>query len=196
MELDKILEAFKDNPEAQTAIKAKFELADAAEKIKLANADLTKQREAWEAEKKAKPSASGNLADINALAEQLRTIQTELEKEKSEKAKALNESRQKDLKSSIIALASQGKAKKPDQIVKLLLADGLVGHKEDGTPYFHKLNEKGEPVSAKPEEVVNWYLGQNLHLVDGSGTQGSGSNTRGSGVGDSWKPEDNLSFKK
>lgn len=199
MDLDKILEAFKDQPEAQAAIKSKFELADAAEKIKNSNLDLTRQREEWEKKeadyKKAKPSTGGSSADLNAALERIATIESELQKEKTEKVKAVTESRNKDLRSTVISKAGELRAKKSDQVFHLMQAEGLIGFKEDGSSFYHRKNDKGEPVAVDANESINWYLNQNPHLVDSSGNQGPGNTSRTSPGGDQWDPTQNLTFK-
>lgn len=152
--------------------------------LKATNADLVKQRDAWKAGGKGADSP-----EYRALQEQIEAnktataeIQAQL-KAAQEKATAADVAkRETDLKAAVIAAAAKGKARAPEDDFLLLKAKGLVGYKEDGTPFYHKLNEKGEKVAVgSPDELLAWYLAADPSRVGGSGNAGPGASHRGTG---------------
>lgn len=196
MPIEQLREVLKENPDLLKEVEDAYDKAGALEKVKLANADLAKERDELKGREKdlktqiAAAKAEGvSLADLTALKDELATVQAEIKTAREERERAVTERLASDLKSSVIAAA--GKAQKPDQVFALMLAEGLVGTK-DGKPFFHKLNDKGEPATAKPDEAVASFLKANPHLEKASGAQGSGQQPKQTGPGGKFNPMDHL----
>jgi len=200
MPIEQILEieAIKSNPGFVQELKDAFDRASALEKVKQANADLTGQRSTWESEKKdlttklAEATKTGGATpELRALQEQLAAVQAEMKSAKDAEAKAVGEKRVTDLKNSVVGAATS--AISPNQVYALMQTDGLVGHGEDGKAFYHRINERGEPVAAKPDEAVAAFLKSNPHLERASGTQGSGQQPKTHGsAGKTFNPMDHL----
>lgn len=184
-----------DKPDLLKEVEQAFDQAGALEKVKQANADLSRQREdlekqvreakatgtSLEAAKKdleAKLAAAQNgikpdEAVINGFKEEITKLTQRLNDADAEKATALQKQQGTELQNAVLTAA--GKAINPKQVFALMQTEGLVGIK-DGSPFFHKLNEQGAPVALKPEEAVESFLKANPHLEKSSGTAGSGGN--------------------
>ncbi len=145
--------------------------------LKSSNADLVKQRDNWKANGKGQSSPE-YLALEEKIAEstkKLEEITGKMTAAEKAAADAQIQKRDTDLKSSIIASAGKLKATEPDDIHILLKARDLIGHKEDGTPFFYKLNDKQERVAVNSaEEVVTWLSVSRKDLFAGSGITGTG----------------------
>jgi len=202
MPKEQILEMLKDNPDFIQEINDAFGKAEALEKVKQANAEIIAERETLKNDKRdlqakianaQKDSGSGN-AELNALKEQLAAVQGEIQAAKSEADKARSEKRDTDLKNSVVGLEVAAKRSyNPNQLFTVMLADGLVGHGEDGKPYYHRINDKGEPVKAKsPEEAIDAFLKLNPHMEKSSGAQGSGQRPKTTESTGAFNPMDHL----
>lgn len=180
-----------------------FDTAGATEKVKQANADLTKQREEWEkrekdlkakeatytaleTEKKALEAKVAELqkagpdqAVLNGLNEKIADLTKRLNDKDEEAKKSAQERLAADLKSAVVSAA--GDANDPAKVFILMQAEGLAGIKDD-KPFFYKLNEKKEPVALEPQEAVKAYLDGNPYLKKSSGTGGSGTQPKNPGA--------------
>lgn len=150
--------------------------------LKATNADLVKQRDTW------RQSGKGeNSPEMLALKEQMAEGQRKLDEltnkitaaeDQTRKAEAAQ--RDTDLKASIMTSAAKLKANDPEDIVILLKTRGLIGHKEDGKPFYYKQNDAGENVAVKSaEDVVAWFSEKRKDLFAGSGVGGTGGNHKG-----------------
>lgn len=198
MELAEIETLVKDNPEAVAAIKAANERlgkfgdleakASGAEKLaqdianlKAVNDDLLKQKDEW------KKGHTGSQAEHNALLERQKATEAKLEEMSKalkaadeEKAKAITEGRQTDLKAKVMAAASEAKAIRPEEEFIILQAKGLIGHDDKGQPFFHKLNDKGEPVKvADAKELLTWWIDRDKTRQAAGSGPGIGGDHRG-----------------
>jgi predicted RNase H-like nuclease (RuvC/YqgF family) len=184
-----------DKPDLLKEVEQVFDQAGALQKVKDANADLTRQREDLEKQvreaKAALPALETQKKDlearlaevqkgikpdeavVNGFKEEISKLTKRLNDADAEKATALQKQQSTELQNSVISAA--GKAINPKQVFALMQTEGLVGIK-DGSAFFHKLNEQGQPVALKPEEAVESFLKQNPHLEKASGTAGSGGN--------------------
>lgn len=183
-----------DKADLKTEIEQVFEKAGALETVKANNLDLTKQRETWEAEKKANKIAFDKLADekksvesklveaqkgtpdqavLNGLKEQITNLTTQMEEQKAAAAKAQADKAASELKSAVLGAAQ--KAIDPNQLFILMQAQKLVGLKDDGTPFFIKFNAEKQPVALEPSEAVETFLKANPHLEKSSGKGGTGN---------------------
>lgn len=181
MPIEQITELLKDKPELIQEVKDIFDRASALDTVKKANSDLTTERETWKTEKKdlqakiaaKKEDGTGN-AELNSLKEQLAAL-TEAHKASEEKAKkATQDKLSTDLRNDIVTAAAP-EAINASQVFALMQAEGLTGYGEDGKAFYHRVNDKGEPVKAKsPAEAVQAYLKSNPHLAKSSGNEGSG----------------------
>lgn len=189
-----------------------FDKASAAEKIQTANKDLTTQREALEKEVQAAKATQAtfettkkdletrleaamkgkiDLAEVNAIKEELKSVKTEWEKAKADTAQAVKDKAETDLKNAVLGAAAT--AKNPGQVFTLMKAEGRVGFKEDGkTPIFLKFNDKGEPIALKAEDAVEAFLVENEHLRAASGTRGSGHQQKQTPAGEAFNARDFL----
>jgi len=188
-------ELLKEKPELLKEVEQVFEKAEAAAKIQTANQDLSRERDELKAklgaagtEKAALESVKKDLetklaeaqkgtpdqAVLNGLNDKIAALTKVVEDEKADKQKVIQEKRAADLKSAVVSAA--GKAINPNQVVTLMQAEGLVGINEKGEHFYHKRNDKGEPIAQTPEEAVEAYLSSNAHLVKSSGNGGSGGN--------------------
>lgn len=157
--------------------------------------DLLRQKETWKANGKGADSPEykaleEKIAEIQKASEdRIKAIEDESKANKDAAAKAVSEKRETDLKSSILTAASKEKIRDPEDEWIILKAKGLVGHKEDGTPFYHKLNDKGEKVDAQnPAALMKWYAETYQGKVDPSSKGGTGQDHRGGeGGGDSPK---------
>jgi alanyl-tRNA synthetase len=189
-----------DKPELLKEVKEVFDQAAAVLKVKEANADLTKQREAWEktekdlkdkvgsyenqkkdletqlAEAKKQSTIKPDEAVVRGLQEQIANLTKAQTEAKAREDKAIQEKRLSDLNSKVIGAA--GKAINPAHVLALMKTEELVGLKEDGSEYFYKLNEKSEKVALSPAEAVEDFLKKNGHLEKGSGNGGGGGNPK------------------
>jgi hypothetical protein len=186
-----------DKPELLKELKETFELAGATQKVKDANADLTRQRESWEAKEKSwatekaalegqKKELEGKLTDagkgakpdeavLNGLKDQIAKLEKAQQEATEREQKAIQSKRETELKNSIISAA--GDAVDPNKVFVLMRAENLAGLDDKGEPFFHKRGDKGEPIAQKPEEAVAAYLAANKFLVKSSGNGGSGKTT-------------------
>ena len=171
-------------------VEAAKKLGEDLEAVKRVNLDLIEQRKTWKIDKEATVSKP----DYNALAEQLDNIKKDLESEKTirtskekEADSARLESLTKDLRSSVISVASTVKAINPQQVFLLMQGEGLIGLK-DGKLFFNKLNEAGEATTSTAEEATKTYLDKNKHLISPSGNVGTGNTHTGKADADSDKP--------
>lgn len=190
MPLEQILELVQDKPELAQELKDLADKASALEKVKTANTELTTQREAWEAEKKGlknqldalKKTGGGTSPEFLQLKEQLDAL-TEKNRLAEERAsKAESEKRTTDLRNEIVGV-SASKVHNPNQVVTLMIAEGLIGHDADGKLFFHRVNDAGQAVKARnAEEAVSAFLKANPHLEKASGSQGSGRDTKSPGT--------------
>jgi hypothetical protein len=81
-----------------------------------------------------------------------------------EEIMAIKAETEAELQNTVIAAAKANGIRAPEDEFILLKAKGFVGHKEDGTPFFNKLNEKGEKVTAaSAEEMVKWLAHSDTH---------------------------------
>lgn len=204
MEFSELEVTLASNPDALALIKdlelkasevknIKETLSQRENDIKAINAikeDLLNQKKAWKIDKEATVSKP----DYNALAEQLDNIKKDLESEKTirtskekEADSARLESLTKDLRSSVISVASTVKAINPQQVFLLMQGEGLIGLK-DGKLFFNKLNEAGEATTSTAEEATKTYLDKNKHLISPSGNVGTGNTHTGKADADSDKP--------
>ena len=190
MPIEQILELVQDKPELAQEIKDLVDKASVVETVKANNLDLTRQREAWEAEKKGfnsklealQKSGSGSSPELLQLKEQVDSLieKNRLSEERASKAEA--EKRTTDLKGEIVGV-SASKVHNPNQVVTLMISEGLIGHGEDGKPFFHRVNDAGQAVKARnAEEAVSAFLKANPHLEKASGSQGSGRDTKSPGT--------------
>lgn len=198
MELAEIEALVKDNPDAVAAIKAATEslgkLPDLEAKVgalakleqdvtnlKTVNADLLTQKDQW------KKGQTGSQAEYNALLEKIAASDKKIEElsagiqaKDAEATKAQAEKRETDLKALAIAAASSAKALRPDEEYIILKAKGLIGHDEKGQAFYHKLNDKGEPVKVKDaKELMDWWIGSDKTRQSAGGPQGVGGDHRG-----------------
>lgn len=190
MALEEVLELVKDNQALVDEIKQVYDKAGALDKVKTANADLTRQREELEARVKAAEGErdglkgqidqlkSGKSPELLALEEKVEKITGDLEAERKARAEAESARIAESLKSSIISLAND--SVNPNQVFSLMVSEGLVGHAE-GKPFYHRLNEKGEKVAADPKGAYEAYTKANPHLLKASGVSGAGSAPSNSG---------------
>ncbi len=149
--------------------------------LKSTNADLVKQRDTWKANGKNtdSPEYRALQEQIEEGKTQLKAITDEMAAAKAQATEAQVQKRETDLKSSIISAAGKSKATEPEDIHILLKARALIGHKEDGAPFFNKLNDKGEKVAVtSAEEVVTWLATSRKDLFQGSGITGTGGDHR------------------
>lgn len=200
MELAELETIVKDNPDAVAAIKAASEklgkipeletkLGEASKlvhdvaNLKAINDDLLKQKEEW------KKGATGTQAEYNALIERQKATETKLDEvsgkltaAEEEKAKAISESREANLKTSVTTAATAVNALRPEEEFIILKAKGLVGHDDKGKEFFHKLNEKGEPVKvSSAKELLEWWIGSDKTKQAAGGKPGVGGDHRGGG---------------
>lgn len=159
--------------------------------LKSINADLISQRDA----NKGKTGDVTKTPEYLALEEKLtnatndfttrfKTLEDTAKADKDAKAAAILSQRKTDLKSAVISAAAGEKIRKPDDEFLLLEAKGLVGHKEDGTPFFFKLNEKGEKVDAgSAAGLMKWIAETDKAKVDPSAKTGTGQEHKGNGGG-------------
>lgn len=186
------LPEYKAHSAAMTKILADTK-AETAEKlltdfqnIKAVNADLLKQKETWKAEGKGKesPEYLQLLEQIEENKKETKAIQDQL-KAATEKTTAAETSRREtDLKASVISAAAKHKIRDAEDEFIILKHKGLVGHKEDGTPFYHKLNEKGEKVAVTgADDLMKWIAETNKAKVDASGKTGTGQDHKGGAGG-------------
>mgnify|MGYP006921308077 CR=1 FL=1 len=190
MPLEQILELVHDKPELAQEIKDWADKASVVDTIKANNLDLTRQREAWEAEKKGmssqldalKKSGSGNSPEFLQLKEQLDSLIEKNRLAEERASKAESDKRATELRNEIVG-ASASRSHNPNQVVTLMISEGLVGHGEDGKPFFHRVNDAGQAVKARnAEEAVTAFLKSNPHLEKSSGSQGSGRDIKSPGA--------------
>jgi hypothetical protein len=154
--------------------------------LKTTNADLVSQREKWKAGGKNtdSPEYRALQEQIEAGQKALKEITDKMTAAEQKAADAAVNERKTALKSSIIAAAGKAKATEPEDIHILLEARGLIGHKEDGTPFFYKQNEKKENVAVgSADDVVAWLAETRKDLFTGSGIGGTGGKHRGGAPG-------------
>ena len=199
MPIEQILELLKDKPDLIQEVNDYVDKAGALEKVKLANADLTTGRTALETEMKslkasiaaAKSDGSSN-AELNALKETLASVQAEMKTAKDQAERATREKLDTDLRNDIVTAAAP-KAINAGQVFALMTAEKLVGYGEDGKPFYHRINDNGQPVKAKsPTEAVDAFLKSNTHLEKSSGNGGSGGQTNKTGASGKFNPMDHL----
>jgi hypothetical protein len=189
MPLEQILDLAKDKPELVQEIKELADKASAVEKVKEANADLTRQREAWttkekdllaQLEKSSKATGT-ETPEYRSLKEELAEFKKNFETAQDRANKAEAAKRMTDLKDSIIAIAAP-KVHNPNQIVTLMIAEGLIGNDTEGNAFYHKLDDQGKPVAATPEKAFAAFLKSNPHLEKSSGANGSGHKPTNNGA--------------
>jgi len=201
MPIEQILELAKDKPDLIQEIKDFFDKAGALEKVKLANTELTTGRETLEKEMKdlkaqiaaaKKGGGTADNAELNALKEDFTKLQADIKAANDKAEKATREKLETDLRNDIVTAAAP-KAINAGQVYALMTAEKLVGYAEDGKPYFHRVNDKGEAVKAKsPGEAVEAFLKSNAHLEKSSGNGGSGGKTNQTGASGKFNPMDHL----
>ena len=201
MPIEQILELAKDKPDLIQEIKDFFDKAGALEKVKLANTELTTGRETLEKEMKdlkaqiaaaKKGGGTADNAELNALKEDFAKLQADIKAANDKAEKATREKLETDLRNDIVTAAAP-KAINAGQVYALMTAEKLVGYAEDGKPYFHRVNDKGEAVKAKsPGEAVEAFLKSNAHLEKSSGNGGSGGKTNQTGASGKFNPMDHL----
>ncbi len=150
--------------------------------LKTVNADLVAQKDKWKADGKGKesPEYLALLEQIDANKKETEKILSKLTAAEEKEVKTTAEKRESDLKAAVIAAAGKGKANDPEDIHILLKARGLTGIKDDGTPFFHKLNAEGKAVDAgSAEAAVTAFLEKRKDLVGSSGTGGTGGGHKG-----------------
>lgn len=195
MPLKDFQELVKDKPELLKEVEQVFDKAEAAAKIQQANQDISRERDDLKGKlatlttekstlEGAKKDLETKLAEaqkgtpdqavLNGLKDQIATLQKAVDDEKADKAKAVQEQRATALKSAIVSAATN--AINPNQVFALMQAEGLVGINDKGEAFYHKRNDKGEPIALKPEEAVSAFLTSNKHLEKSSGNGGSGGN--------------------
>jgi len=144
--------------------------------------DLTSQRDQWKADGKGKdsPEYRALLEQIEANKTATQGILDQLKAANDKTVAAESAKRETDLEAAIISAGAKLKARNPKDEFILLKAKGLTGYKEDGTPFFNKLNEKGEKVAvANADELMNWHLNTDKTKIDASGKSGTGADHRG-----------------
>lgn len=154
--------------------------------LKTINADLVRQKEQWKADGKGKesPEYLQLLEQIEANKTATQAIKDELKAANEKTAASEVSKRETDMKASIIAAASKGKANDPEDVAILLKARGLTGFKEDGKPFFNKLNEAGQMVACTTaEEAVTAFLDKRKDLVGATGARGTGGRHQGGAGG-------------
>jgi hypothetical protein len=150
--------------------------------IKANNADLVKQRDAWKAGGKGEnsPEMLALKEQIEAGQKTLKEITDKMTTAEKEAADAKAQKLETDLRASVLSAAGKNKATEPEDIYILLRGRGLVGHGEDGKPFYYKTNEKGEKVAvASAEEQAAWLATARKDLFQGSGVGGVGGDHRG-----------------
>lgn len=188
-----------------------FDKAGAAIKIQEANTQLVEDRKTLETtvktltaeratldtdkktlEGRLKSALEGkvDLAEVNAIREELKTVKEGIAKSDAEKQAALKSQAETELMNTVLGAATT--AKNPDQVFILMKAKGLVGFKEDGKPFFVKFNAEGQPVALKPVEAVEAFLAENEHLRAASGTKGSGTKPNQTQSGAAFNARDHL----
>jgi len=157
--------------------------------LKGANADLVRQRDNWKATGKSTDSPEYKALEEKITQQQqefgakITALETESRTNKEAATRSALEKRDTDLKSAVISAASKFKIRDAEDEFLLLKAKGLIGHKEDGTAFFYKLNEKGEKVDAVSAEGLLKHIAEtNKAKVDASGKGGVGADHKG-GVG-------------
>jgi len=187
MALADILDLVKDKVELAEEIKKTYGAAEALEKVRANNADLIKQRESWDNEKKtlsdelkSLKSSNSNASppEIRALEEKLSQLSEKLDAAEKTASNAMLEKMSTDLKNAVLASATT--AISPNQVYALMAAEGLVGHK-DGKAFFYRTNATGEMVAVKSSDAVEAYLKSNPHLAKPSEAVGSGIRQHQSG---------------
>jgi len=178
-----IIEILKDKPELLAEFTLLADAATAKGKVQEANAALITERDTLKSsitalkEKKANGEASPtDIAVLNSLKERLDAVTTEVKTLKTERDTAVAESKQKDLKSAIISAAATHRAMNPEDLFILMAGKKMIGHGEDGKPFFHKINTEGAPVAVTAEEAVVALKTSSPNLFAASGTRGSGTN--------------------
>ena len=166
--------------------------------VKAANADmirrLEKVKEGGGAGAEGSPEYKALEEKFNASTaandERIKVLEAENKTNKDTAAAATLKARDTDLKNAVIAAAAKHKIKNPDDEFLLLKAKGLIGHKEDGTAFFHKLNEKGEKVDAGSAEALIKHLAEtDKTKVDASGKGGAGQDHKGGAGGEGETPK-------
>lgn len=150
--------------------------------LKNVNADLIRQRDTWKnsGDKVDKAEYLALQEKITANENAMKVIQDKLTAAETEKATSAAAQREADLKASVVSAASKGKATDAEDVFILLKARGLTGFKEDGKPFFNKLNDAGQAVAcATADEMVTAFLAKRKDLVSGSGTGGTGGGHQG-----------------
>lgn len=152
--------------------------------LKTVNADLVAQKDRWKADGKGKesPEYLQLLEQIEANKAETEKIKGKLTAAEQKEAATAAENREAALKSSVVSAASKAKATDADDVFILLKARGLTGFKEDGKPFFNKLNDAGQLVAcANAEEMVTAFLAKRKDLVSSSGNGGAGGSHQGGG---------------
>lgn len=152
--------------------------------IKGVNADLVRQRDTWKStgDKVDKAEYLALQEKITANEALMKTITDKLTAAEQKEATTAAEKRDTDLKSAVVSAASKAKATDADDVFILIKARGLTGYKEDGKPFFNKLNDAGQMVAcANAEEMVTAFLAKRADLVSSSGNGGAGGRHQGGG---------------
>lgn len=113
---------------------------------------------------KAAPSKGGN-DELNA---RVARLEKDLEASEKRRTEAETKARTTSARSSIIDALTKGKAARPDDLVKLHLADAKF--REDGSPYF----VDGTGAERSVEEYVSTWLKDRPELVQSSQRPGPG----------------------
>ena len=153
--------------------------------LKAVNADLLKQKDTWK-----NTGDKVDKAEYLALQEQIKAneaatklIQDKLTASEQQGIVTAAEKRDSDLKASVVTAAGKSKATDAEEIFILMKAKGLTGLKEDGKPFFNKLNDAGQAVACtSADDAVTAFLAKRKDLVNGSGTGGTGGDHKGGDV--------------
>jgi hypothetical protein len=182
IDIAKLEAAFKDSPELLAELKSTLETAGNAESISTNNKELAAQRKKMEKDmadlqSKLDEHSKSNKkkvdpADHAAVLERMESLEAKLAAADERAIKAEQSAVDKDISNQIIAHATD--SNDPEAVLTLMRAKGLVGVNE-GKTFFHKLDDKGNPVSADPKAAVAAFLEKNTYLRKSSGTQGAGT---------------------
>jgi hypothetical protein len=187
------LETYKQSHDGLSKILAGTK-AESADKLltdfanlKQSNTELLAKKDSWKnsGDKVDKSEYLALEERIKASDQALQEIKDKLTASEKKEADAVVSKRETDLKASIVSQAGKMKATDPEDIFILLKNRGYAGFKEDGTPFYNKMNEAGQMVAVSgPEEMVKVFLDKRKDLVSASGTPGVGGRHGGGDGGD------------
>lgn len=182
LDITKLETLLKDQPDVLAELKTTLATAANATEISNNNAELVKQRKAWEKKESelqatiesTKTTATKKVdpADHNAVLARLESLATELQTERAGRLKSEQDAIDKDISAKIVAHA--GESADPEAVLALMRAKGLVGVNE-GKTFYHKIDDKGAPMSVEPKDAVESFLAKNTYLRKPSNSQGAGA---------------------